>query len=434
MPTYTYKAKKGPAEIVEGQIEAESQDQAVSKLEGLGLVPVRVVELVSRLTGERVPSLRAKRSNLNAGIASAASRPRNDREMPSAPRNDITVKARDLDIFTRQLSSLVRASVPILRALSLICRQAEDKALKSLVADLERQVKEGRVLSEAMESYPNIFNNLYLSIVKSGERGGALDEALLRLTAHREKGREMRQKVQAAMAYPVLLIVVGVGTVFVMLTCFLPKLMVLFKNMKQTLPLPTRALIGVSDFMTANWFWFLIALMLLAVVFSRVRAGSKKKFLFDAFKLRVPFVKKFVRDVEIVKFCRTLGLLLKNGIPVYESLELATNTLDNEVLRGFLRTANREIVAQGSTLSESLAKTGIFPAFVLNMVTVGEEGGRLEESLSEVAETYEREFEQAIKLMSALLEPLLILVVGAVVGFIVFAMLLPIFDIGVIGR
>ena len=165
-----------------------------------------------------------------------------------------------------------------------------------------------------------------------------------------------------------------------------------------------------------------------------MRPGGKKKFFFDLIKLHTPLIKQFIRDAEIAKFCRTLGMLLKNGLPVYESLSLATNTLDNEALRKQLEMTGKEIINQGSTLSASLGKVKIFPNFAINMIAVGEEGGKLEGALDGVAEAYEKEVEQAISVMTSLLEPLLILVIGGIVGFIVFAMLLPIFDIGVMAK
>jgi type II secretory pathway component PulF len=417
MAIFVYKAKKGPTEIVHGEIEADSQDQVVNKLEEMGFAPVSVVEKERiAYSAERIEKdkLSAKRYPLNAEF--------------------IRVKSQDIDTFTRQLASLIRASVSVLRALSLISEQTENKVLKNVVSDLEEQVRDGRMLSEAMAKYPNIFNNLYLSMVKAGEKGGVLDEVLYKLAEHREKEQEIRRKIQSALAYPVLMIIVGAATVFVMLTFFLPKLIGMFERMRQSLPLPTRILIGISDFMSSNWLWFIIALGFIIAIFGRVKPGSKKKFLFDMVKLHLPFMQKFVKNAEIAKFARTLGLLLKNGLPVYESLDLATSTLDNDALRERLGQAGKEIVNQGSTLSNSLKKINIFPNFAVNMIAVGEEGGKLEQSLAEIANAYEREVEQAIKIMTSLLEPLLILTVGAVVGFIVFAMLLPIFNIGVMAR
>ncbi|MCX5667881.1 MAG: type II secretion system F family protein [Candidatus Omnitrophica bacterium] len=410
MPTYIYKAKKGPAEAVSGQIEADSEGHAVKKIEEMGLAPISVVE---KGAGERVN-----------GLAGERVKPAN----PAIAR--VRVRARDIDTFTRQLASLTNTSVPVLRSLALISRQTESGNLKKVVSDLEKEIKDGKTLSEAMREYPGIFNNLYVNMIKSGEKSGSLIEVLCKLAEYREKEQEIRQKIQAAMAYPLLMIMVGSATVFVMLTFFLPKLIGLFESMRQELPLPTKILIGISNFMSLNWCWILIAVVLLGAVFGRVRQGSKKKFLLDFVKLRVPFIKNFIINSEIAKFTRTLGLLLKSGLPVYESLSLAADTLDNEVLRKDLKSVEDEIINHGTTLSGSLKKINIFPNFARNMIAVGEESGRIDEVLGGVANVYEREIDQSIKIMAAILEPLLILIIGAIVGFIVLAMLLPVFNIG----
>jgi len=435
MPTYTYKAKKGPSESVQGEIDAVSQDEAVVKLEKMGLIPVSVASKGAAtkddLNSVSFPRKRESKPWIPASAGMTG-------ESSTAPRSELSfftrIRMQDIDTFTRQLSSLIRASVSVVGSLSLIAEQTQSKALKEVVIDLEHQVKEGKLLSEAMESHDTIFNNLYLSLVKAGERGGVLEETLKRLADHREKEDEVRRKIQAALAYPILMIVVGIGTIFVMLTYFLPKLAVLFENMRQTLPLPTRILMSVSNFTSANWYWILLAVITALAIFTRTKHGSKRKAFFDTVRLHTPFIKKFVMDTEIAKFTKTLGLLLKSGIPIHESLELATKTLDNEILRDKLKGVSYEIISQGSTLSGSLKKVDIFPPFATNMIAVGEEGGKLEGSLDEISLSYEKEVDQALKISTALIEPLLILVVGAVVGFIVFAMLLPIFNIGIMGR
>lgn len=417
MPVYIYKAKRGPKETVDGQIIADSEAKAVDRLGEMGLIPIAVVE---KKVGQ-APEVKTRAAE---GRQTAA-------QKPALVSADLKARSQDIDTFTRQLASLMKANVPMLRTLFLISQQTESSVLKGMVSDLEKRVKDGDMLSESMKNYPRIFDNLYLSMIRSGERSGSLDEVLHRLTEHREREHEIKRKIQAAMAYPLLMIVVGIGTIFFMLTYFLPKLTVLFKSLKQTLPLPTTILLNISNFMSNNWYWFLIGLVFLIAIFGRVRPGSKKKFLFDMVKLYIPFIKRFVMDAEIAKFCRTLAMLLRNGISVYDSLALATDTLDNDALKGPLELAGKEIVNQGSTLTNSFKKIDIFPKFALNMIAVGEEGGKLEESLIEIASVYEKAVEQRIKIITTLLEPLLILAVGAIVGFIVFAMLLPIFNIGI---
>ena len=430
MPTYIYKAKRGPTETVRGEIEATSQDHAISIIEGMGIVPVSVIEKTADqgISGVRVQGS-GDRGHQGTGGKVQGSGGRVQAKHASLPK----ARTQDIDIFTRQLASLIKGGIPLLRALSLISKQAGKKALQRIVEDISRQIGDGKMLSEAMEKYPAAFNNLYLSMVKAGEKSGTLDVTLNKLVEYREKEQDMKWKIQAAMAYPVFVIVVGACTIFVMLTYFLPKLTVVFKTMKQGLPLPTKILIGVSDFMSHNWPAFVILFVLLFALGIRTKQGSREKFFSDLAKLHLPFVKEFVKNSEIAKFARTLGVLLKNGIPVSQAMELAANILDNDLLRERLNMARKDIINQGCTLSDSLKKTNIFPVFALNMIMVGEEGGKLEESLIEIANVYEREIDQSVKIMSSLIEPFLILVVGAVVGFIVFAMLLPIFNMGSIG-
>ncbi|MFA5094658.1 MAG: type II secretion system F family protein [Candidatus Omnitrophota bacterium] len=405
MPFYSYKAKGGPDKIVTGEIEAPSQDIAVEKLAERGLMPVSISQVEEA----------GQRRELPAGVSAGASWAR--------------VKQKELDIFTRQLASLIRAGVPVLRALSLIASQTETRSLKAVAEGIGIQISEGKMLSEALSRYPNVFNGLYISMIKAGEKSGTLDEVLYRLADYREKEDEIRRKIQASAAYPTLVIIVGIISVFIMLTFFLPKLMSIFTDMSQ-LPLPTRILKQVSDFMSANWIGVLLGFALLFALFFGAKPGSYKKQILDAVKINMPFVRKFVRNAEIARFARTLELLFKNGISVHESLQLSADTVDNEALKEQLKKAQEEIINKGQTLSASLKKIGIFPTFAVNMIAVGEEGGRLEESLAEIANVYDREVDQSIKIMTSLLEPVLILVVGGIVGFIVFAMLLPIFNIG----
>lgn len=414
MPIFIYKAKRGPEKVETGEVTAINQDQAVVKLEGMGLSPISIIE---KDEGRRTRD-----------------EGRKIEPPPASSLSPVAVRTKDIDTFTWQLASLVKASVPMLRAMALISQQTESKPLKVVVDDLHAQIKDGKTLSDGLRKYPHLFNNLYLNMVRSGERGGTLHEVLYRVAEHREKEQAVARKIQAALAYPAVMVVVGVGTVVVMLTVFMPKFIGIFESMKQALPLPTKILINLSNFMAGNWHTLLIAVVSVFIVFGRARPSSRKKFFFDLIKLHIPFIKKFVRNAEIAKFARTLGMLLKNGLSVYESLDLATDTLDNDALRRQLKKAGHEIVQQGATLSSSLAGVHVFPSFAVNMIAVGEESGKLEESLNGVASAYEKEVEQAMSLMTSLLEPLLILVIGGVVGFIVLAMLLPIFDIGTMAR
>lgn len=422
MPVFIYKAKRGPQDVETGEVVAANQDDAVIRLEEKGLIPITLVEKV-REGAQPKPEGGGERPSESQGAS-----------VPVVSVQSVKVRTKDMDTFTWQLASLIKSSVPMLRALSLISEQTESKSLKIVVDDLRNLVKDGHTLSEGMRKYPHLFNTLYLNMVRSGEQGGVLHEVLYRIAEYREKEQAVTRKIQSALAYPAVMVVVGTGTVVLMLTVFMPKFIAIFETMKQKLPVPTTILIGISNFMSHNWIGMLIAFGLIIAIFGRVRPSSKKKFFFDMVKLHIPFINKFVRNAEIAKFARTLGLLIKNGLSVYEGLDLATDTLDNEALRNQLKKVTKDIVQQGATLSSSLSKVKIFPTFAVNMIAVGEESGKLEESLSGVASAYEKEVEQAIGVMTSLIEPLLILVIGGIVGFIVFALLLPIFDIGTMAR
>lgn len=413
MSLYHYTAKKGPSEIVKDTVVAESRDKAVAMLEAMGYFPITVVEMTP------VPASEARPKKILA----------EKKEPRFAPR----VGSHDLDTFLWQLASLMKSSIPLLRALALIAKQTKNKMLKTIVEDLESRIRQGELLSEAMGQYPGIFNNLTMSMIRTGEKSGSLDEVLRKLAEHREKEQEMKRKIQSALAYPMMVVVTGVGTIFLMFTFFLPKLTKLFSGMKQELPLPTKLLIATSGFMSRYWYVFIIGLVFLIAMIVR-KSGSKNKLAIDGLTLQIPFLNKFVTTSEIARFSRSLGLLLKNGIPVHDSLPLATNTLDNLVLRARLVEASEAIINRGCTLSESFNRSGIFPEFLLSMIAVGEESGKLEESLEQIASSYEKEVDQTIKIMVSMVEPLLILSVGGIVGFIVFAMLLPILNMGGMGQ
>lgn len=397
MPTFIYKAKDGPDKTVEGEIEAESRQAAVSSVDALGLSPVWVREKTAQLAGKRI-----KRRHRVAG--------------------------RDITVFTQQLASLIRSGVPILRALRTVREQTGNKALAGVVGDLERDVREGGTLSQAMRKHPRLFSELYINMIKSGESGGILEEVLQRLADAREQEEETRKKVQASMAYPALVVVVGVLTVFVLLTFFLPNVIELFSGY-ESLPFPTRVIISVSNFFSNYWLWMLAVLLLFMAVLKRLASFEKGRTFLDRLKLNMPLVKGFILQSGIARFARTLALLIDAGIPIDRALSLSGATLGNAVLKDEIEEVRRNTVQRGATVSSGLKKSRWFPPMVSNMAGVGEEAGRLDQSMNEIAAFYEREIDRHSKTVASLLEPVLILVVGLVVGFIVAAMLLPIFEV-----
>ena len=403
MPVYSYKAKQGPGRTVEGEIQASSRAEVLERIEQQGCSPVWVREKEAGAEKRRRSWRRFRR-----------------------------ITARDVTVFTRQLASLTRSNVPILKALATIADQTESVKFRRVVEGVEAGVRDGGMLSEAFVKHPALFPELYISMVRSGESAGILDVILQRLADAREAEEEIGRKVQSAMAYPALVLTVGILTVFTLFAFFLPRVVVLFKDY-QNLPLPTRILIGTSDFFSKYWIGILLVVLLVAAVYRRVAATEQGRAFIDGIKLRVPLLNRFVQESEIARFARTFGLLIQAGIPIDRALDLSAATLENAVLRAEILRVRRSTVLQGMRLSEGLKRSEHFPPFVANMVAVGEEAGRLDDALAEIATFYEREVEQQSRLATSLLEPILILGVGLIVGFIVASMLLPIFQIGVGG-
>jgi len=397
MPTFEYRAKDGPVRAVDGVLDADSKSAVLAELDARGLTPVWVREK----TPEKKGGLFLRRR----------------------------VGFRDVTLFTSQLASLTKAGVPILRAMATIAGQTENPRLRKVVNGLQRTIRDGNMLSVALSDYPTLFPELYINMIRAGESAGILDSILARLTESREREEDIRRKVQAALAYPLLIITVGIATVFALLAFFLPQVVELFRDYKE-LPLPTRILMGVSDFFSHYWYWILFLAVLAGAVLNRIAALERGRTFFDTIKLHVPLLGRFIRESEISRFARTLALLVEAGIPIDRALALSAGTMRNAVLRGEIEMIRKETVEQGATLSSGLNRSRQFPALVTNMAAVGEEAGKLDEIMNEVAVFYEKQCDQRSRLATSLLEPILILIVGAVVGLIVASMLLPIFELG----
>ncbi len=405
MPVYAYRAKKDPQNIVEGRVEGRSEKEAIEKINALGYIPVHVEE---------------------CGVSAS-------RDTTSFNRSVGKIRPAEVTIISRQLASLLKAGVPILAALNIISEQSENTSLKAMVRNVHDAVKEGSTFSATLMQYPQVFPPIYIAMVRVGEDSGSLPEMLLRISDYRAKQEEMFARFRMALAYPMLMAMVGVGTIIFMLTFVMPRLLNIYNNIDQRLPLPTRILISVSEGLRHWGIWIL--LVLIAVIFvaaQQLKSAAGRSFL-SVFKLHVPVFGKFILKAELSRFCRTLELLIKSGIPILKGLEVGIPILENEVIKGKLRTSYKDL-EQGGSFGRSLKNASLFPLFMTNLLIVGEESGKLDEALSEVASSYERDTDEAIKVMSSLLEPLMILGMGLIVGFIVIAMLLPIFEINVMAH
>jgi general secretion pathway protein F len=410
MPIFIYKAKKGPQEIIEGAVEAESKEAAVSKIEQMGYVPIR---------------LSLKEESLKAAVGKIADV---KDACPGQAGWFDRVSAHDLNVFTEQLATLVKSKVPLFEAINILVSQTESIKFKQIVTSISSDLKDGRTLSEALSKYPQVFPLLYVNMVRSGESGGVLDETLTRLAKFREEQEEIKANISSALAYPIFIIIVGLLTVIILLTFGIPRLVSMFSEAKQSLPLPTRILISISNAIRNFWYWGVMLIALLISMSRQKQVSKKKKIILDKMKLRLPLLGNFSKKAMLAEFTRTFALLLANGVPVLEAIQISIPTINNEVFKLELESVHGDLIV-GTPLSQSMKKSSWFPPFLTNMIAVGERGGNLQEVLLEVAVFYEREVRKINKIMTSLLEPAIILVMGLIVGFIVMAMLMPIFEI-----
>lgn len=404
MPTFVYKAKKGLHEVFNGTIEADDRNAAVTKLSEQGLVAVSVeLNSVARKSSLAAKTIKIKKLGL-----------------------------KELLVFTQQLKTLIRSKVELLSSLNILYKQADNPALKQVILDLHNTVKDGKTFSEGLSKYPAFFPQLYVNIIKAGEASGRLDEVLAQISGFLQEERDLKMKVTTALAYPAMMILVGVGTIFVLFSFVIPRLVGIFEDFQSILPLPTRILLAISNFMQA-WWWAIIVLGILSFFLYRRQKGVAAGRAIDFFKTRIPLFGELIRKQAIARFAHTLGLLLHSGIPVHQALEIATPTLENKVFIQQLKPVYKDVLS-GSTLAGSLKKVSFIPAFIIQMITVGEEGGRLEEVLAEITSAYNQETDTILKVVTSLLEPLVILCLGLVLGLIIMGMLLPIFQINMLVR
>ncbi|MFC1807542.1 type II secretion system F family protein [Candidatus Omnitrophota bacterium] len=400
MSKFVYKAKRGPDKIIDGHIDAENKQQAITKLGGLGLYVLSIEE-------ETVAFIRKSRGNILLFKG---------------------VSLRDLSNFTRQLSNLLDAGLTMLNAIGVLIDQSENPYLKHTAGIVRDDIRGGSTLSKALTKHPKIFSPLYVNMVAAGEVSGSLEDVLRRLSGFLEKDDETVSKIRSSLAYPALMAFVGFLTIFVLLSFVAPRLTEIFVDLGQALPLPTKLLIAISGFFAKFWIFIILGIVLFTVVFYRWIKTKEGKRVFDSIRLKLPLIGPFIIKSEIARLGRTLGTLIANGVPIVQALGVASNTMDNDIIKEDLIQARKDVV-EGATLSKSIKASKQFPAMVVNMIAVGEESGKLENSLLKIADSFDVEIDRSIKAITSLIEPALILFLGVIVGFIVISMLLPIFQL-----
>ncbi len=408
MTTFIYTAKKNTAETVTGQITAEDQEEAIELINQLGFLPVSVE---TRSSGKNF-------SNENFS----------EEEL----RTKKKVKVKELHTFSRQLANLLKSGVSLLRSLEIIAEQTQGHFFKRVTAQIIKDIKDGKALSESLKEFPNIFSTLYVTMVHAGEESGNLREMLVNIADYQRRQEEILSKVRTALVYPIVMAVVGLGTVWFVLAFVLPKMAGLFQSMGDALPVPTAMLLGMSEILD-KW-WMMILLAILSGIFGlrRFTQSSQGRVIMSRFLLSLPLFGKIILKVELARFCRTLFLLLKSGVSIIRAISIVIPILSNELIKKQLAQCNEELTSGGS-FGENLKRLPAMPAMMGYLIAVGEESGNLNDVLAEIAETYEQETDEQITIMTTLLEPAMILGIGLAVGFIVFAILLPIFQMDVLG-
>jgi len=344
------------------------------------------------------------------------------------------VSAKDVSMFTRQLSTLLGAGMPLVPSLSILMKQAKNPLLKKSLAQIREQVNEGKSLTESMSSFPQIFPPFYLNMVRAGEASGTINLVLERLADFSENQQTLMNKIRSALAYPIIMFFMGSAVIFLLMAFVVPKITGIFADMNQTLPLITIILITISNFLKS--FWWLILILLAAGVaafkyMTTSTEGGKRQW--DNAKLKIPVWGQVNLKIAIARFSRTLATLLQSGVPLLSAMEIVRNVVNNIIIGEAISKASRDL-EEGKGLSGPLTQSGIFPPLVIEMIAVGEQSGTLEKMLNRIATAYETEAQSDIMIMTSLLEPVMILVMGLGVGFIVVSILLPIFEMNQLVR
>lgn len=391
MATFTYTARTFGGDLRTATLEAPSRDDVIAQLRRQRLSVVKIDED----TGKRSRSGK--------------------------------VKTRDVVIFTRQFSTMINAGLPLVQALTILAEQSENKVLVDITRKVVFDVESGHTLADALSKHPKAFSNLYVNMVSAGEAGGILDTILMRLAGFLEKNDALVRKVKGAMIYPSVIMSVAGMAIIILLLFVIPVFQNLFSSVGIPLPLPTRIVIAMSGFLNHYWWALLAAGIGAFVLFKRYYASSDGKLQIDRIMLHIPILGDVLRKSAVSRFTRTLGTLISSGVSILEGLEITAKTAGNRVVQDAIMDS-RSSIAGGETIAGPLKKSNVFPPMVISMIAVGEQTGGMDEMLSKIADFYDNEVDAAVSNLLSLLEPVMIVFLGVVVGGMIIAMYLPIFD------
>ena len=403
MPLYSYKAAGGSGKVLSSVIEAEDETAAAALLQESGLLPIRIwpaSQKISKASGF-----------FSTDIKSFFQK----------------VSLKDVMFFTQDLTALIEAGLPLDRSLKILFEATENPKFKEIVKEILKAIEGGIDLSEAMGKHPKVFSNFYVNMVRAGEVGGVLNKVLERLGVFLETSQELKDFVKSAMIYPLFLLGVGGVSIIVLMTYVIPNFSVIFADMGDAIPWSTKMLLNMSAAFRSYWWVMILIVGIVAFSISRLLKSKKGRVRFDALKLKLPLIGDLIKKIEVGRITRTLGTLIESGVPILDAIALVKDIVDNKTIAGSM-TQIYEKVKEGERLSQPLADMDIFPSLAIHMIKVGEETGNLSGMLLKVANNYDKVVKNLVKKVVSLMEPVMILLMGVVIGSIVVSMLMAIFS------
>ncbi|WP_028584274.1 type II secretion system F family protein [Desulfogranum mediterraneum] len=395
MPIYIWKGKNSYGEKRKGELEAPDEGSALAQLRRLRMDNIRIKEKPKDLL-ENIPLFKPK------------------------------VTGKDVVIFTRQLSTMIDAGLPLVQCLQILGKQQSNTTFKKVLLEIQGDVETGTTLADSMRKHPKVFDNLYSNMIEAGELGGILDTILSRLAVFKEKSMALQKKIKGAMTYPAICLGISIIILVVILVFVVPVFDRMFQDFGSALPAPTQLVVDMSNFFKGNFIYLIIVAFVLSWIVKRIYGTEKGRLRIDSLLLKTPVVGTLLRRVAVAKFTRTLSTMLQSGVPILEALEVVGKTSGNKVIeRAVFRTA--ESIAEGRPIAEPLEESGVFPNMVVQMINVGESVGALDTMLEKIADFYDEEVDQAVDNLTAMIEPFMMVFLGGMIGGLVVAMYLPIF-------
>jgi type IV pilus assembly protein PilC len=395
MPIYLWEGKNRNNIVQKGEMEASSEDLVRSNLNRLRITPTKI---------------KKKPKDLFENVAFL---------QPN-------VTQRDVILFCRQFSTMIDAGLPIIQCMDILYAQQENATFKKMLKNIKEQVESGATLADSLKKYPQQFDDLFVNMVSAGEAGGILDTILRRLSAYMEKAAKLKSQVKGAMTYPIVTMVIAVAVIAVILVFVIPVFQEMFADMGGALPPITQVVVAMSEFVKSKIHWIVIGIIIFIFAFKKYYKTEKGRKLVDASMLKLPVFGMLIRKVAVAKFTRTMGTMLSSGVAILEALDIVAKTSGNKTVEQAIYTV-RSGIAEGRTMADPLAESGVFPAMVCQMISVGESTGALDAMLEKIADFYEEEVDQAVDNLTSLIEPFMLVFLGVVIGTLVVAMYMPIF-------